>query len=385
MAKNKKRLKVLSLKEIDKRYGTTSMASAILVENDRSLRIPSRCPWLTWQLGGGLPYGKITEIFGYQSTGKSLLAMDFGVVTQQLGGIVIWADAEQCFDMLWAKQVGMDLDKLYIFDKTNAIEKISDWIKDMVIATRSMLTNNEPILVVIDSIAALDTDVNVGSEQTDKKAQMGNRAKAIGDMWRYRNSDFHQYGATVIAINQIRKKLGVSMFESDITQPGGEATKFYSSIRISINRGKQIKGIVNSKGFREDSSGVKFGQNVFVGIDKNKTAPPRNNIKTQVYFLPDIYGYVGYSKYGGMADILISHGILDKKGNAYVFTSKGEEIKLCGKYDDIDISLENNPTYRKKLLKKLGVNLVSTTDEKLKSLGKNMYPVIGTVDGEEED
>lgn len=383
MAK-KKTTKVLSLKDIDKKYGTVTKASTILLEYDRTLRIPSRCPWLNWQIGGGFPYGKIIELFGYESTGKSLLAKDFSITTQLLGGVVLWVDAEHALDLQWAKQVGIDLEKLYIYEESNSVEKISDWIRDISISMRAQLTNNQPILVVVDSLAALDTEINIGSDQLDKKAQMGNRAKAIGDMWRLRNFDFKRYGITVIAINQVRKKLGASMFESNETVPGGESTKFYSSIRLATIGSKQIKGVIKDGKFSEDTKGIKMGRNIYVSVEKNKTFPPRNRVKTQVYFTPHIYSYVGYSKYEGLADILIDENILYKKGNAYYFKSKKHgEVKLCGKYDDITNALEENEEYRKIILKKLKVNTVSKTQLQLDNITHNMFPVINSTNDEE--
>jgi len=375
MAKKVKSQKLLSLWEIDKKYGTISQGSAILVENDRTLRIPSRCPWLTYQTGGGLAYGKINEVFGYESTGKSLMAKDFGIVAQKMGGVVIYADPEQALDLAWAEKVGLDISKMYVYDETNAIEPISDWFRDLMIALRAELVNNEPILLVIDSIAALDTQSNIGIDMTDRKAQMGNRAKAIGDMWRTRQTAFKKYGITVLAVNQVRKKLGASMFESNETQPGGEATKFYASVRLSLNRGKQIKGKKKNGVFQESADGRKIGQNIYVRVEKNKTAPPRGSIKTQVYFLDDMYGYVGYSKYEGLQDILIEQKVLKKKGNAYFFKSKGKLIKVAGKYDDITKNLEENEVLRRKILRRSGIPTISTAIEKLESIKKNLYPV----------
>lgn len=218
MAK-KKSLKLLKESALRKKYEDTSSLGSDLVLDDH-IWLPSRNVSLNYQLGGGTPYGKIMELFGYESTGKTLLAMDFASNAQKLGGIVLWDDAENAFDPGWAVQNGMNLDQLELYEE-NDIEGMSDWVRDMIIFHRSQLQANEPILFVIDSLAALDCEDNIGADALNAKAQMGNRAKAIYRMYRERNSIFKRYGVVVIAINQIRDKVGASMFEASTTTPGG--------------------------------------------------------------------------------------------------------------------------------------------------------------------
>lgn len=375
MAKKSGTIRILSDSEITKKYGNVR-ASDIIIDSDRTLRIPSRSIWLNHQMGGGLCYGRIHEVFGYESTGKSLMAMDFGYATQALGGVVLYGDIERAFDYYWAEQNGLDLDKLFVFEN-NGVEAFGDWARDMCIYWRNKLTNNEPILLVADSIAAFETQLNINKDMVNSKAQMGNRAKAIYDFYRTRNDLFADLGITVYMINQVRDKVGASMYESAITTPGGGSTKFYSSIRLSLTRSTQIKGRVVKGVFEEDKGpkGKKIGQNIIVGVEKNKTAPPRGRIKTQVYFTDAMYDYVGYSRYEGLQDILIDHDILIKKGNAYYYKFKKEMRKLCGKYDDITKTLEEDERARRILIKKLGVNTIGGTREKLETLTKNLFPI----------
>ena len=146
MAKKAKgKLKVQSESALRKKYAGSGRATDIVVSADEMLWLPSRFLALNNQFGGGIPYGKILELFGEESSGKSLLAFDFAYCAQQLGGVVLWADAEYAFTRDWALQNGLDLDRVELF-KEKAIEVISDWSVDMAIYYRSKLVNNEPIL-----------------------------------------------------------------------------------------------------------------------------------------------------------------------------------------------------------------------------------------------
>lgn len=363
------KLKLLSPALIKSKYPNSKSGTALL-PNDQTIWLPSEALGINWQLGGGIPLGRILELFGYESTGKSLLALNFCKVAHALGGIALWADAEQCFTPDWAETNGLDLSLTEIYD-SNDIEGISDWARDMILYYRSRLKANEPIVLVVDSLAALETEANINSDDVEGKAQMGNRAKAIYQMYRKRNHFFAKMGVVVIMINQVRKKLGASMFESNETTPGGDATKFFASQRISLAAGKQIKGKITSRGFKEDTKGVKFGRTVYVGIAKNKVAPPMSNIKTQVHFKPDILGYVGYSKYHGLEDILVMDKVITKKGSWYYY----KEHSICQGEDNFLKFLNEEPGKRKIILKNSFVNTISKTRDKMEKIEHNLFPV----------
>ena len=368
------KLKILTEPELRKKY-TGDKASNLISYYDNSLRLPSRCLWLNWQLGGGTPYGKILEIFGYESTGKSLLALDFAYTTQALGGIVLWADIEDCFDSRWAKENGLDPERIELY-LGNDIEGFSDWARDMILFYRSKLIHNEPILLVCDSIAALECLDNINSDQLNSKAEMGNRAKIIYRMYRTRNKLFSQYGVSIIMINQVRKKVGASMFEASETTPGGDATKFFASQRLALIRSTQIKGLIKEGEFIEDkSNGIKIGQNVIVRVEKNKTSFPKHSVKTEVYFLPTKSGYVGFSRYMGFDEILLEHKIIIKQGNSYVYKKKKETITLCVGRDNILKEIEKNEDARAFFIRKLDINTISKTREKLAALKINLYKI----------
>ena len=317
MAK-KRKFKLPTANELSKKYKNSGKASEILLPPEDSLWLPSSNIGINYTFGGGIPYGRILELYGEESSGKSLLAMDFAKCCQILGGIVLYADAEATYDTHWNEVNGIDNDKVVLYQET-AVETLSDWIRDQALYYRSQLVNNEPILVILDSVAALDCSDNIDSSQIDAKAEMGNRAKAIYKMFRIRNQLFNELGITFIAINQLRQKVGANQFQDPDTTPGGSALKFYASIRCGIYRGKQIKAKIN--GVEE-----RVGSLASVRIKKNKVGPPRPTLRTEVYFVPE-HCEPGFNRYMGFPEILKRLGVLTKKGSRYYL---GEDMVANG-------------------------------------------------------
>jgi recombination protein RecA len=348
-----------------KKYPTAGLASQLFSSDKPQLYIPSRNISFNYQLGGGAGYGKILEIFGEESSGKTLAAIDLAYVTQSLGGAVIWGDAEQSFTEKWAKQNGLDLSKIYIYPET-AIEHISDWLADMASFLRKQLVNNEPILFVCDSIAALDCLENINSTQTDAKAEMGNRAKAIYKMVRIRNQLLTELGVASIYINQIRHKLGTTQWEDPDTTPGGKAMKFYASQRIGFYAGKQIKDKINGIETR-------VGAWTSIRVKKNKLAPPRPTIKTMMYFNPDYDKPLGFDRYHGLAGILLVTGVLSKKSGSSMYYYKD---KLVARGEDSLMSkLSSDEELRSTLIRRSGINSTSRTRAQLEKLTTNLFKV----------
>lgn len=373
MAK-KKKVKVPT--DLDK-YGVISADEALKQEKDY-LRLPTPLLWLNDAIGGGFVYGRIHEVFGFESTGKSLLAKAVGQAVQAAGGVIGWADSEMAFDKRWAIKNGLDMEGLYVFEE-NSVDLVADWMRDFALFWRSKLINNEPILIVVDSLAALDKSDFIGADMEGASAKMGNRAKAIDEMWRTRNKILAKCGIIVIAINQVRNKLGVSMFESNETTPGGNSTKFYSSIRIAVARGKQIKGKVEKGKWKDLTKGPgvrKIGQNVFVSFPKNKTYAPHGNVPTQVYFLDDKTGYVGFDRYSGIDEILVEQGIVEKRGSNFYFKDK----RIATSQDNFLQEFSENAKLRKRLLRRAEIPTVSQFISKLESINENRYPVEYAVD-----
>lgn len=376
MAKKKTSGKVLDRKALAKKYSGSGMATNVLGNN--SLWLPSRFLLLNHTMGGGIPYGKMVEIHGLESSGKSLLSFDFAYCAQQLGGTVIWVDAEAAFTNSWAEHNGLDPDNVELYVET-AVERISDYIMDMTRYWRSQLTNNEPILLVLDSIASLECESNLDSEQSDAKAEMGNRAKAIDKMLRIRNPLLSELGVCTIFINQLRSKIGATKFEDPFTTPGGKAVAFYASIRLAVFGGKQILGKIRGKETR-------VGRVSSIRVIKNKVAPPMPSIKSaEVYFNPKHEDHdIGFNKYFGLPELLVEAGIVDRKKGASWYTYKGTNI-ANGDKKFLQLLMEDE-TMRRKLIRKAGINTISTFQKKLNSINENLYPVsMGKQSKEDED
>ena len=359
-------MKKLSAGALAKKYKSSGLASVICIPSATVPRIPSKILAHNFQTGGGVPYGKVIEVYGEESSGKSLLAYDYAFSTQALGGIVLWADAEFAFDPFWAEANGLDLEKIVLFKET-AVEVLSDWIADQIIYWRSILIANQPILLIVDSTAALDCLANINSSQVDAKAEMGNRAKAIYKMFRIRNEMLANLGIGSIWINQLRSKVGASKFEDPDTTPGGKALAFYASVRIGIYGGKQIKGKVKGKEER-------VGRVSSIRIKKNKVAPPRETLKGhQVFFNAEYSAPIGFNKYQGLAEILVREGVLTKpkNGSRYYFKDK----MIANGEAAMEKLIATDDLIRKKLLRRSGINTISKTQKLIDSLPTNMYPV----------
>ncbi len=360
--------------ELKKLYPTSGMASNILLSSEDSLWIPCSSPSINYLLGGGVPYGKILEIFGQESGGKTLLATDFAKCTQLMGGVVLWVDAEAAYDLFWNEQLGIDNEKVVLYQET-AVEPISDWIADMSLYWRSKLTNNEPILIVIDSVAALDCLDNINSKQIDAKAEMGNRAKAIYKMFRIRNQMLNELGVTTICINQLRDKVGASNYEDPNTTPGGKALAFYASQRLGIYRGKQIKSKIN--GVEE-----RVGNHVSIRAIKNKVAPPRPTLKSEVYFVEEYTGEVGFSRYIGFPTILKRLAVVEQKGSRYY---RGDSMIANGEPSFTKLLFEDEKL-KKSMLRKSKINTVGKSIINMNKVVGNRFPVKGvTVEKHDSD
>lgn len=368
MAKKAKgKLKVQTESALRKKYAGSGRATDIVVSAEEMLWLPSRFLALNDQLGGGIPYGKILELFGEESSGKSLIGFDFAYCCQQLGGVVLWADAEYAFTRDWSLQNGLDLERVELF-KEKAIEVISDWSVDMALYYRKQLVNNEPILLVVDSIAALECLDNLNGSQVDAKAEMGNRAKAMDRWLRTRNGIYEELGVTVILINQLRAKIGASQFEDPDTTPGGKATRFYASQRVGVYGGKQIVKKISG-------SEERVGRVTSIRVKKNKVAPPKPTIKAaEVYFVKTKDFGIGFNRYFGLAELLVKSGTLQrKKGSSRFYL--GEKMVANGE-DALIRKLFEDEELRKKLIRKSGINTISRTERQVGKVTHNMFPIV---------
>ena len=361
----RKKIKIPTLREIQKKFPSQYIAGEV----DESKRpwLPTRFLAFNKVTGGGCPFGKIIELFGEESSGKSLMAYDFAYCCQYLGGMVLWVDAEQSFTNDWATKNGLDLDKIVIFRSTS-IEAISDWVANMALYWRSQLTHNEPILLVLDSVSALDTDINLNSEMLNASADMGNRAKAIYKYFRIRNEMLYSLGITQVYINQLRKNLKAGMFENPDTTPGGKALAFYASIRIGLYGGKQITKKVKGKE-------RKIGRVTSIRTIKNKVATPGPTLKgSPLYNNAKYVDSIGFDRLHFLDEILLEEEIIEKtKSGTYSYKGK----TLCRGAEKFAELLRDDDDLRRKLIRKAGINTLGATKKLLESLQENLYPVDG--------
>ena len=364
--KRKVGVKVPTENEILRKYGNSVVLASETKETN--LWLPSTFFLLNYTLGGAIPWGKILEIAGEESSGKSLIAYNFAYACQQLGGHVIWVDAEQAWMNSWAETNGVDPNRVTVVNDTR-IEIISDIVADLAIYWRSKLTHNEPILLVVDSIAAMDCSDNIDSKMTDGKAEMGGRAKALYKYFRIRNELFYSLGITQIYINQLRTALNVGFGKDNTTTTGGAALKFFASQRLAFYAGKSITVKVKSKERRA-------GKVVTIRTIKNKVAPPKPTIsKCPVYFNPK-YHEVGFDRYFGLEDAFIENDIIEKNSaGTYIFGGKN----LCRGEEKFHDLIAKDDKLRKKLMKAAEINTIGSTRKIMEGLTENMFPVAGDI------
>jgi recombination protein RecA len=248
---------------------------------------------------GGLPKGRIVEIYGPESSGKTLLCLEAIAAVQRDGGIAAFVDAEHALDPEWAAKVGVDVENLLISQPSSGEQALD--------ITESLVRSGAVDIVVVDSVAALTPQKELDGEIGD--SMMGVQARMMSQALRKITGAVNQTKTTVIFINQLRDKIGV-MFGSPETTTGGKALKFYASVRMDIRRIEQIK---------EGTDVV--GAKTRVKVIKNKVAPPFKQAEFDIIFTP---GLEGFSREGDIIDLGVDHGII-KKGGAW-FSYNGEQL-----------------------------------------------------------
>ena len=276
----------LAIAQITKQFGDGSIMKLGENHNVNIELIKSGSLSLDLALGGGYPKGRIIEIYGPESSGKTTLALHAIAEVQKTGGQAAFIDAEHALDPSYAEKIGVQIDNLLISQPDNGEQALE--------ICETLVRSNAVDLIVVDSVAALTPKAEIDGDMGD--AQMGLQARLMSQAMRKLTAIISKSKATVIFINQIRMKLGV-MFGNPETTTGGNALKFYASVRVDIRRIGQIKN-------GEDI----IGNRTKIKVVKNKIAAP---FRTAEF---DIMYNEGISKTGDVLDLAVQYGVLDKAG-----------------------------------------------------------------------
>ena len=319
----------LTLDKLDKTYGKGSVMRLGDQEVERIESISSGSLGIDIALGiGGYPKGRVIEIYGPESSGKTTLTLHAIAECQKAGGIAAFIDAEHAFDRFYAEKLGVDLGELVISQPDNGEQALE--IAD------NLIRSGAVDALVIDSVAALTPKSEIEGEMGDSK--MGLHARLMSQALRKLTSSISKTNCTVFFINQLREKIGV-MFGNPETTTGGNALKFYASVRIDIRKSTQLK----------DTEGGVLGNKTRVKIVKNKVAPP---FKTAEF---DIMYGEGISKTGEILDIGVELEIIEKSGSWFSYGGS----KLGQGRDSVKSILKDNPELIEELEQKIVEELKS--------------------------
>ena len=336
----KKRALDIALAGIEKQFGK----GAVIRMGERASRdiqvIPTGCLDLDMALGvGGLPRGRVVEIYGPESSGKTTVALHVVAEAQKMGGVAAFIDAEHALDPVYARKLGVDVDQLYVSQPDTGEQALE--------ICEALVRSGAIDIVVIDSVAALVPKAEIDGEMGD--SFVGLQARLMSQALRKLTGIVNKTNSTCIFINQLREKVGV-MYGNPETTPGGRALKFYASVRIDIRRGEQLK----------DGTTV-VGNRTKAKIVKNKVAPPFRTAEFDI-----LYGE-GISKEGSLLDNAVALDIIHKSGAWFSYgdqrIGQGRENTRKFLKENPEITAEIDKLVRAELMGKNAPVVQSAADE----------------------
>ena len=337
---NKRKALESALSQIEKAYGKGSVMKLGDNMHLNVETVPSGSLGLDLALGvGGVPKGRVVEVYGPESGGKTTVALHMVAEVQKRGGIAGFIDAEHALDPVYAKKIGVDIDNLYISQPDTGEQALE--------ITETMVRSGAVDIVIVDSVAALVPKAEIEGEMGD--SHVGLQARLMSQALRKLTAIIGKTNCMVIFINQLREKVGV-MFGNPETTTGGRALKYYSSIRLEVRRGEQIK-----------KDGEAIGNRTKIKVVKNKVAPPFRTAEVDI-----IYGE-GISREGDILDLAVAENIVNKSGAWYAYNGdkigQGRENAKLFLKEHPDLMEEVEQKVREKYAQKEGVDQVENEEK----------------------
>lgn len=337
MDPNKLKSLELAMKQIDKTFGKGTLMRLGDKEIEPINAISTGSIGLDLALGiGGVPEGRVIEIYGPESSGKTTLSLQITAECQKRGGICAFIDAEHALDITYAKNLGVDVENLLVSQP--------DYGEQALDIVETIVRSGAVDLIVVDSVAALTPKVEIEGEMNDQ--QVGVQARLMSKALRKLTGIMHKMNCTIIFINQIRMKIGTMGYGSPETTTGGNALKFYASVRIDVRKIATLK-----------QGESQIGNRVKAKVIKNKVAPPFRQAEFDIMFGE------GISKEGELVDYGVKLDIIDKSGAWFSF----EDVKLGQGRENVKQKFKDEPELARKVEDKIksamGVSNIMAMDE----------------------
>lgn len=343
-----------ALGQIEKQYGKGSIMK--LGEQEANMQveaIPTGSLSLDIALGvGGVPKGRIVEIYGPESSGKTTVALHMVAEVQKRGGIAGFIDAEHALDPVYARNIGVDIDNLYISQPDSGEQALE--------ITETMVRSGAVDIVIVDSVAALVPKAEIDGDMGE--SHVGLQARLMSQALRKLTSIISKSNCVVIFINQLREKVGV-MFGNPETTTGGRALKFYSSVRLDVRRVETLK-----------QGGDMVGNHTRVKVVKNKVAPPFKQAEFDIMF------GTGISREGDILDLAVECSIVNKSGAWYAY----EGNKIGQGRENVKIFLKEHPEITEEIEKKVRIHYHLLPDEEAVAEEKKEASKTADKEGNEE-